>query len=298
MYLGFARELLQLIRCPQDEGVLLLPGGGDEAIRSGEVHCAQCGNVYPIRNGILDLMPGREVIDPISAHEIRSRDDEAENYHTYCTTTSDGKEIPPTLELVACVAGKKMVELGCGTGRYSARLSREASQFIGVDFSINSLAVLAKSLPSGGSTGLVRADATRFKTVTGHFDLVLSAQLLQHLPSPEKREDLYRNVARQLCSGGAFVCNAYHYHLSLRLTRQPREGYHESGIFYHRFTKQELAEEIGRHLQVESARPISIHIPFSASLRFNSVWLSRKLESVPLVNSLGELLLVKAQKRD
>jgi len=296
MYAGFARELLQLIRCPDDGAPLLLDAEGDGPVRCGTLTCDRCETVYPVENGILNLLVHQD-FDPVSAHEIKARDEDAGNYHNYCTKIGDRKEIPSTLAMMAGVAGKRVVELGCGTGRYSVRLGPEAAQFIGVDFSIHSLAILAAALPAGGSTGLVLADATRFRTAKGHFDLVLCAQLLQHVPSRAMRDELYRNVAAQLRSGGVFVCNAYHYHLSLRLLRQAREGRHESGIFYHRFTRGELTDEIGCHLEVSSARPISIHLPFSGTLRLNDVWLSRKIESVPLVNALGALMLVKAEKR-
>lgn len=296
MYHGFARELLELIRCPNDGAPLQLETGSEPKVRFGTLRCGRCQGSYPIEEGILNLLPDQVGIDPESAHEIRARNDDAENYHRYCSEIGDGKEIPSTLALVGSLSGKRVVELGCGTGRYSVRLAREASAFIGVDFSIDSLRILARSLAAEGMNGLVLADATRFRTQEECFDLVLSAQVLQHLPSRALRDDLYRNVAAQLRPGGRFVCNAYHYHLSWRLHGFPREGHHESGIFFHRFTKGELAGEIGRHLTVQKAHPISIHLPFSRTLGLNDVWLSRLLEPVPWVNALGELMLVRAEK--
>ena len=180
MYSGFARELLQLIRCPDDGAPLTLHAEGDGAVRRGTLTCDRCKTVYPIENGILNLLVHQD-FDPVSAHEIKARDEDADNYHTYCTKIGDGKEIPSTLAMMAGVAGKRVVELGCGTGRYSLRLAPEAAQFIGVDFSIHSLALLADALPGVGSAGLVLADATRFRTKAGHFDLVLCAQLLQQI---------------------------------------------------------------------------------------------------------------------
>ncbi|GFO53872.1 hypothetical protein GMSM_08790 [Geomonas sp. Red276] len=295
MYGGFSLELLRQVRCPDDGAELILDGAAQDPVTGGEARCRQCGALYPVRGGILLLMSRHEELNPICATEIVARDREADIYHNYCTPAGDFKEVPPTLAMLGPLAGKSVLELGCGTGRYSVRIAEQAAEFLGVDYSLESLRLLARTMPPGRGAGLVMADATSFKTAPRRFDLVLSAQMLQHLPTAKLRDGLYREIARQLRPGGHFVCNAYHYHLSARLQGLPREGRHESGIFYHRFSVGELAEEVGHHLAVLKAHPISIHVPFSGRLSLDDAWLSRRLERIPLVNALGELVLLKAQ---
>ncbi|UFS69133.1 methyltransferase domain-containing protein [Geomonas sp. RF6] len=297
MYSGFSLELLQQILCPIDAGALVLEGALQDPVLNGCARCVRCGLLYRVESGILILLEHQQkLMDPESVREAEARDVDAENYHTYCSEVGDRKEIPPTLCMLGELEGKRVLELGCGTGRYSVYLAGRSASFTGVDFSLDSLKLLAAAMPQGGRRGLVLADATKFQTSPHSFDLVLCAQVLQHVPTAALREDLYRHVAQQLTPGGVFVCNAYHHHLSWRMQGLPKEGRHESGIFYHRFTRKELTEEIGRHLIVRKSHPISVHIPFSGRLGLNDLWLSRVVERVPLLNNLGELMLVKAKK--
>lgn len=297
MYAGFSLELLQQILCPIDAGTLVLEGARQDPVLNGSARCARCGLLYRVENGILLLLEhNQKLMDPECVREAEARDVDAAKYHTYCSDVGDRKEIPPTLCMLGDVEGKRVLELGCGTGRYSVELAGKGASFTGVDFSHDSLKLLASAMPQGGRSGLVLADATKFQTLPHSFDLVLCAQVLQHLPTAALRDNLYAHVAQQLAPGGFFVCNAYHHHLGWRIQGLPKEGRHESGIFYHRFNRKELTGEIGRYLIVRKSHPISVHIPFSGRLGLNDLWLSRRLETVPILNNLGELMLVKAQK--
>ncbi len=64
-----------------------------------------------------------------------------------------------------------MVELGCGDGRFSARLRLAGARVVGVD----------RRGPAHGSTADVVADALRPPLSTGGVDLLVAANLLRHL---------------------------------------------------------------------------------------------------------------------
>jgi uncharacterized protein YbaR (Trm112 family) len=53
-------SLLDIVCCPVDKHELELRGAerdGDDEIESGELVCTECGEAYPIEDGIPNLLP-------------------------------------------------------------------------------------------------------------------------------------------------------------------------------------------------------------------------------------------------
>lgn len=101
----------------------------------------------------------------------------------------------------------KVVDLGCGPGDIALRLSRAAAntRITGVDASPAMLAIARAALRSAGLEGRVSFLEGRIPGVAlpdGGFDLVLSKDMLHHLPDPQV---LWSEVQR-LGRPGAGVC--------------------------------------------------------------------------------------------
>jgi ubiquinone/menaquinone biosynthesis C-methylase UbiE len=101
----------------------------------------------------------------------------------------------------------QVVDLGCGPGDIDIRLSRAspASRIVGVDGSRAMLAIAHQALRSAGLEEKVSFLAQRLPGVAlpdGSFDLVLSKDMLHHLPDPQV---LWSEV-RRLGRPGAAVC--------------------------------------------------------------------------------------------
>ncbi len=101
----------------------------------------------------------------------------------------------------------KVVDLGCGPGDIAIRLSRAAAttRITGVDGSPAMLAIARAALRSAGLESRVNFLEARLPGVplADHsFDLVLSKDMLHHLPDPQV---LWREVTR-LGRPGAAVC--------------------------------------------------------------------------------------------
>src|SRR5438105_8521538 len=80
MYHCFPTAFLDFLRCPKDAGRLIC-STGEDAIAQGMVRCESCGRPFPVRDGLLDLLPE---LDHISAHEAFTRDEEAAVfYHNF-----------------------------------------------------------------------------------------------------------------------------------------------------------------------------------------------------------------------
>ena len=101
----------------------------------------------------------------------------------------------------------QVVDLGCGPGDIAIRLSKAAgtARITAVDASPAMLALAHRALRAAGLAARVTFVAGRLPGVAlaaGHFDLVLSKDMLHHLPDPQV---LWSEVQR-LGRPGAAVC--------------------------------------------------------------------------------------------
>jgi SAM-dependent methyltransferase len=102
---------------------------------------------------------------------------------------------------------KRILDAGCGNGRYSRFLLRHAdpdATLTGFDLSPGMLARARKRLKSNRVRHVV-ADLTRLPYPEGHFDAVVCGWVLEHLPDP--RPGL-RELARVLRPGGKLLLMA------------------------------------------------------------------------------------------
>ena len=145
--------------------------------------------------------------------------------------------------------------------------------------------------------GLIQGDVTQVKLQPEEFDVAFSAQLLQHIPSEEKRRDFLQVAYDSLKPDGHILLTAYYHDMRRRLSGQPREGYHESGIFFHYFTKRELYREVSRLFKVDHMHPFLFHVPLIWRREFNHPWVGKVCASTPFLKEFGSLILVRAVKQ-
>jgi len=113
------------------------------------------------------------------------------------------------LELLPPVSGLRVLDIGCGTGRYLLRLGlRGPTQLVGCDVSAR---MLERARDKGASVSpppmLVRADVLSLPFAEARFDAVVAGLVLGHV------EDLARavgEIARVLSSGGVAVWSDVH----------------------------------------------------------------------------------------
>ncbi len=127
-----------------------------------------------------------------------------------------GPDPAPAVEFLAALADGtgRVLELGIGGGRVALPLARRG---IGVEGIEASQAVLdrLRATPGGESIPVTLADMAEVP-VDGPFHLVyLVWSGLYHLPSQARQVDCFRNVARVLAPGGAFVVECFVPALSL-----------------------------------------------------------------------------------
>jgi ubiquinone/menaquinone biosynthesis C-methylase UbiE len=174
--------------------------------------------------------------------ERRQRDHEAERYdRLLALRLLSLAEIPVTLGPMELSPQARVVEIGCGTGRFTTRLQRTGAAVIAVDHSLDSLRVLRRKLSSQADNAvqLVQAEAARLPVTSGWATHALAAQVLEHLPCT-LRERAAAELARVLLPEGRIAVSVYWHAPGLR-SLLAQDGWHSAAIPFHRFSRPELA---------------------------------------------------------
>ena len=204
------------------------------------------------------MLPLRPAWSDVEAREVEAeasqRDQEAGQYDGLLgLRLLSLLEIPATLQPLWVSAADQVVESGCGTGRMTRVLARTGARIIACDHSLESLRRLGASLDEAGrkAVQLVRADAAYLPVRDGWATRALSCQMLEHLPSEALRRSAVAELARVLRSEGRLALSAYWHAPALRWLLS-REGHHSGKIFFHRFTRAELAGLLEPHFRLDA----------------------------------------------
>ena len=114
-----------------------------------------------------------------------------------CEVASDDARLLAIVERLSPLAGRRLLDLGCGKGRFARRLRERGAQVIGLDASAGMLA-------EAGELPRVRATARRLPFGRASFDGAMAVEVFEHLP-PDALEHVFREVLRVLKPGGTFV---------------------------------------------------------------------------------------------
>ncbi|HLD61233.1 MAG TPA: class I SAM-dependent methyltransferase [Patescibacteria group bacterium] len=103
------------------------------------------------------------------------------------------------LELLGDVQGKKVLDIGAGTGRLTLQLAKRGAEVTAVDISEE---MLKKLRSKNEEVRIVIADAEDLPFDNDAFDIVVSAFLVVHLKDPTR---FFDEVYRVLKDGGTFL---------------------------------------------------------------------------------------------
>lgn len=116
--------------------------------------------------------------------------------------------------LLGDVAGLRVVDLGCGTGRYLSHLVQKGASVTGLDFSQGMLNQAREKLPENAPVVLKQADlGERLPLNDASCDLVLSSLVLEHIVDPRQ---FFSEVHRICRPGGRAVLSTMHPAMFLR----------------------------------------------------------------------------------
>jgi SAM-dependent methyltransferase len=323
---GFPRKFLQLLRCVRDGGQLSVcqeVHGDDVGICDGNLRCVKCSHEYPIENGIVRLMT--ETLTQETEHEIVLKDQEYEAMpDTFVPPSSgwrsefaDQIEIPPHLDAIKPLDGRRVLELACGDGRFTLLMAQLGAEVLAIDFCVEALRKLSSNLVSGiaptsykvspqlpagslvGRVGLVQADASNLQVAPRSFDRALSASPLD---SRDERMKMYRSIAEALTDDGRYVGGVEYDDLYRRVFGMPLvRRYTPGGVLIEHLDIPGMRREAAPYFGRMRFRNIRAHVPFvkhrlAKRLPRLAVFLSLMVCALPVSRHLGELLLLTAER--
>jgi ubiquinone/menaquinone biosynthesis C-methylase UbiE len=237
-------------------------------------------------------------MDARSIFEMDKRDEIArisEQQSTDAYESTDDTEVSSTLRRLGRLPGKCILELGCGTGRFTRKLIKGGGTVVAIDFSRDSLSASAKGLPDSESAGFIHADVSKISVKENSFDLALST-LYSNIPDPEARLASTKIVHYALKPGGKYVLSAHHYEIRDAIKGNSPSGAYDNGIFFQKFTEASIRKELSDVFPMIKTETICIWLPYLSRIASIRSLLSIASESVPLLNRLGSLLLVTCTK--
>ncbi|BDQ34694.1 methyltransferase domain-containing protein [Pseudodesulfovibrio portus] len=127
--------------------------------------------------------------------------------HTGTTISRDRLTRLAGGDLKKTFAGKRVLEAGCGAGRFTELLLEAGASVTAVDLS----EAVEANLTNCGARGdyrVCQADIRRLPFAPGGFDVVLCIGVVQHTPDPE---ETLKALARQVAPGGLLIIDHYTY---------------------------------------------------------------------------------------
>jgi SAM-dependent methyltransferase len=183
-------DLLNVVRCPRCQGTL-----AQEASASA-LRCGGCAASYPIVRGVPRLA-GESYAASFGRQwnrydVVRDEEDEA----TFPVKTGAAP---------AALAGRLVLDAGCGGGRYARLLGRHVARVVGVDLStaVEKASALCAGFPD---VAIVQADLLDLPLADAQFDFAFSIGVLHHSPEPRRA---FAQVASKVKPGGRLAVWLY-----------------------------------------------------------------------------------------
>jgi len=190
---GVAEEVLAILRCLDCQNSLNSEADG--------LVCTGCGRQYPLLNGVVRFVGAQEYAGSFGFQwKLYARtqlDNETSQKSERAFRRRTGFK-PEDL------AGKLVLDVGCGMGRFAEVATRWGAHVVGIDLSLAS-EVAAKNLADRDAT-IFQADVFKLPFAPESFDYIYSIGVLHHTPDCERA---FKSLPRLLKPGGRIAIWLY-----------------------------------------------------------------------------------------
>jgi SAM-dependent methyltransferase len=190
---GVDNRVLQILRCLTCQG---------ELREQNEVLlCASCGRSYPFVNGIYRFVDEQHYAGSFGFQwHLHSKT----QLDTEDSRRSEGAFRRRTGFRPEDLAGKLVLDVGCGMGRFAEVATRWGAHVVGIDLSL-AAEVAAKNL-ADRSASIFQADVFKLPFAPESFDYIYSIGVLHHTPNCEQA---FKVLPRLLKPGGRIAIWLY-----------------------------------------------------------------------------------------
>jgi SAM-dependent methyltransferase len=195
-------DLLHLLRCSTCRGAFD-DLSRDSRTGDGRLRCRGCGNEIPIVRGIPRFVPAENYAESFGLQWNRFRQTQLDSHSG--TTISRDRFLAYTHWSATDLAGKLVLDVGCGAGRFAEVALSLGARVVAVDYSSAVDACLA-NLGQSHRLAVVQADLYSLPFAPGTFDFVYCLGVLQHTPDVARS---VRALAEQLRDGGRLAVDLY-----------------------------------------------------------------------------------------
>jgi SAM-dependent methyltransferase len=189
-----ADEVGAILRCPSCQGVLQ-----DE---KGAVACPECGSRFPFRNGVLCFVAAEHYAGSFGFQWLKHERTQLDNPSSRRSEIDFTRKTGLTGE---DLAGKLVLDVGCGMGRYADVVSRWGARLVAVDLSV-AVEAAARNLANRSNVTVIQADALALPFAPESFDYIYSLGVLHHTPNCE---EAFKALTRLLKPGGGIAIWLY-----------------------------------------------------------------------------------------
>lgn len=175
------QELLKILACPKCFGELNTSEPTAEAVESGVLSCINCGAGYSVTNGIPRFVESDNYASSFGYQWNLFRKEQIDSHNG--TTLSADRLWSESAWTPADLAGKWVLDVGCGAGRFLDAASQSDGQIVGIDIS-SAIDAAKANLEGRQNVHFVQASIYDLPFRPGTFDLVYCIGVIQHTPDP------------------------------------------------------------------------------------------------------------------
>jgi 2-polyprenyl-3-methyl-5-hydroxy-6-metoxy-1,4-benzoquinol methylase len=176
------------------------------SIETGLLLCSNCSVEYPIKRGIPRFVQSENYAENFGVQWNIYRRTQLDS-HSGQSISRDRFEQYTGWHLDA-MAGKRVLDVGAGAGRFAEIAVKTGAHVIAVDYS-NAIDAARMNLGDNNNIDFVQADAAALPFAWGTFDKVYCLGVIQHTPEPDVT---FASLAAQTKAGGALAIDVYPKH--------------------------------------------------------------------------------------
>lgn len=198
-------DLVELLRCPTSGRPLdlVVSQERDGNVVTGELITADKSHRYPIRDSIPRFVPQRNYAENFGIQWNRFRGTQLDSvsglgisrdrFYRFSRWTPDQ------------LAGKLVLDVGCGAGRFAEIALQAGACVVALDYS-SAVDACWSNLLKHKRLNVVQGDIFALPFLRGQFDFVYCFGVLQHTPDPERA---FLSLPPQLKPGGKLAVDLY-----------------------------------------------------------------------------------------